>query len=104
MWHMFSAFLPKCFSTPDRSVLFENSVEQTIIRRRSQPMKVIIHDLGDEVTCALKTSNEYSAVIHADNQYAPCRGCFKCWLKNSGFCIMKDSLQHMGALVGGVIL
>lgn len=25
---MFSAFLPKCFSTPDRSVLFENSVNQ----------------------------------------------------------------------------
>ena len=63
-------------------------------------MKVIIHDLGDEITSTLEKSNEYSVVIHADNQYAPCRGCFKCWLKNAGFCIMKDSLQRMGALIG----
>ena len=38
--------------------------------------------------------------IHANNQYAPCRGCFQCWLKNAGFCTRKDSLQHIGALIG----
>ncbi len=63
-------------------------------------MKVIIHDLGDAATRTLEKLNAYSVVIHADNQYAPCRGCFKCWLKNAGFCIMKDSLQHIGALIG----
>ena len=63
-------------------------------------MKVIIHDLSDEITYALEKSNEDSVVLHANNQYASCQGCFKCWLKNAGFCIMKDSLQHIGALVG----
>lgn len=63
-------------------------------------MKVIIHDLGDEITNTLEKSSEDSVVLHANNQYASCQGCFKCWLKNAGFCIMKDSLQHIGALVG----
>lgn len=63
-------------------------------------MKVIIHDLSDEITYTLEKSHEDSVVIHANNQYSPCQGCFQCWLKNAGFCIMKDSLQHIGALVG----
>ena len=52
-------------------------------------MKVVIHDLGDEITYTLGKADEDSGVIHADNQYASCRDCFKCWLKNAGFCIMK---------------
>lgn len=63
-------------------------------------MKVVIHDLGEEITHLLEKSDANLVVIHADHQYAPCRGCFKCWLKNAGFCIMGDSLQHMGALIG----
>ena len=58
-------------------------------------MKVIIHDLGEEITCLLKKTNEDLVVIHADNQYAHCRGCFKCWLKNAGYCVMRDSLLHI---------
>lgn len=63
-------------------------------------MKVILHDLGEEIAIPLGKKDKDSVVIHANNQYAPCRGCFQCWLKNPGFCIMKDSLQHIGALVG----
>lgn len=63
-------------------------------------MKTIIHDLGAEIIYSLEKPDEDSVVIHADNQYASCRGCFQCWLKNAGFCIMKDSLQHIGALIG----
>ena len=69
-------------------------------KRRNQPMKVIIHDLGDAVTYTPEKTSEDSVVLYANNQYASCQGCFKCWLKNAGFCIMKDSLQHIGALVG----
>ncbi len=54
-------------------------------------MKVIIHDLSDEITYTLEKPHEDSVVIHANNQYSPCQGCFQCWLKNAGFCIMKDS-------------
>lgn len=46
-------------------------------------MKVIIHDLGDEITNTLEKSSEDSVVLHANNQYASCQGCFKCWLKNA---------------------
>lgn len=63
-------------------------------------MKTIIHDLGDEIASSLEKSDEDPVVIHADNRYASCCGCFKCWLKNAGFCIMKNSLQHIGALIG----
>ena len=63
-------------------------------------MKVIIHDLGDAITYASEKSSEDSVVLYANNQYASCQGCFKCWLKNDGFCIMKDFLQHIGALIG----
>lgn len=63
-------------------------------------MNVILHDLGEEIAIPLGKKDKDSVVIHANNQYAPCRGCFQCWLKNPSFCIMKDSLQHIGALVG----
>ena len=63
-------------------------------------MKVIIHDLREGAALSQEKSDKDSVVIHANNQYAPCCGCFKCWLKNAGFCIMKDSLQHIGALIG----
>lgn len=63
-------------------------------------MKVIIHDLREGEALSQEKSDKDSVVIHANNQYAPCCGCFKCWLKNAGFCIMKDSLQHIGALIG----
>lgn len=63
-------------------------------------MKGIIHDLGDEMNSTLEKSSEDSVVLHANSRYASCQGCFKCWLKNAGFCVMKDSLHHIGALVG----
>ena len=63
-------------------------------------MEVIIHDLIEGVSFSPRKSDGKLVVIHANNQYASCQGCFKCWLKNAGFCIMKDSLQHIGALVG----
>ena len=63
-------------------------------------MKVMIHDLDEGTAFTPGKSDKDSVIIHANNQYAPCRGCFQCWLKNAGFCVMKDSLQHIGALIG----
>ena len=37
-------------------------------------MKVIIHDLSDEITYTLEKSHEDSVVIHANNQYASLPG------------------------------
>lgn len=63
-------------------------------------MKVLIHDLGEGAALFPGETGTDSLVVHADGRYAPCRGCFKCWLKNSGFCVMEDSLKHAGALIG----
>ena len=63
-------------------------------------MKVIIHDLREGEALSQEKSDKDSVVFHANNPYSPCQGCFQCWLKNAGFCIMKDSLQHIGALIG----
>lgn len=67
-------------------------------RRRS--LRTVIHDLNIEGLAALGLPEEDTVIFHADGRYAPCRGCFQCWLKNAGFCVMKDSLRHMGALIG----
>ena len=39
-------------------------------------------------------------VLTADNRYAPCRGCLKCWLKQDGYCVYTDKLQHIGGILG----
>lgn len=62
-------------------------------------MQAIIHDLEDELFQTLRFSDDL-AVIHAKGKYAFCQGCFKCWLKNPGYCVMGDSIQHIGATIG----
>lgn len=62
-------------------------------------MHIIIHDLSDELFYALKFEEEIIE-INTKNIAAPCQGCFKCWLKNAGYCVINDSLQHIGAAVG----
>lgn len=49
--------------------------------------KFIIHDLGDIV----KPTNG-NVVFNATTKYAFCKGCFDCWLKTPGVCIIKDKL------------
>lgn len=63
-------------------------------------MKTIIHDFYKETFSAFELPDENVVVLNADGHYAPCRGCFACWLKNTGFCVMDDSLKHAGALIG----
>ncbi|MEA4815112.1 MAG: flavodoxin family protein [Oscillospiraceae bacterium] len=62
-------------------------------------MKVLIHDLSEEQFQRMKIGNDTTA-INADGAYASCLGCFKCWLKNSGYCDMKDSLRHISSVLG----
>ncbi|HCM24730.1 MAG TPA: hypothetical protein DHW78_10465 [Ruminococcaceae bacterium] len=62
-------------------------------------MQVIIHDLDDEFFKSLRRE-EGITVINANDKYAPCQGCFRCWLKNAGYCVIGDSLQHVGAIIG----
>lgn len=63
-------------------------------------MKLFIHDLGEEAAAALNLPEENAAVVAAGGKFAHCKGCFFCWLKTPGRCVIKDGLMHMGALMG----
>lgn len=60
-------------------------------------MNILIHDLGKYDFQNLK--NDFK-IINTDIKAAPCQGCFKCWTKNSGYCVYADAFQHSGAAVG----
>ena len=62
-------------------------------------MHTVIFDINDDLFDTLAFKDEIIEV-NAKNITAPCQGCFKCWLKNAGYCFMKDSLQHIGAAIG----
>ena len=62
--------------------------------------KIIIHDLPHHIASKLFNSldDEY-VVIDANMNAAKCIGCFRCWLKNPGFCTFADKLENVGQLV-----
>lgn len=62
-------------------------------------MQVIIHDLDDDTFGSLQFTGK-PVVINANDKAAPCQGCFKCWLKNAGYCFISDNLQHVGGIIG----
>lgn len=62
-------------------------------------MKVIIHDL--EPSRSEQLSSKCDAIIEADGKYAPCQGCFGCWVKHPAECFMKDKLQKACRTLGG---
>ena len=62
-------------------------------------MKLMIHDLTEDQ--CLKTgignlSNKEYIIIDSKQIDKYCIGCFGCWLKTPGTCIIKDEFQHMG--------
>ncbi|MBE5961279.1 MAG: flavodoxin family protein [Lachnospiraceae bacterium] len=65
-------------------------------------MKVILHDLTkEEISGSIQSSKE-ELVILTKKEKEPhyCIGCFGCWIKNPGECVIKDGYEHMGEYVG----
>lgn len=63
-------------------------------------MKIIIHDLRstDFEDFGLKT--DINTMVIADNgKIRPCIGCFGCWVKTPGTCVLKDGYENMGELL-----
>jgi multimeric flavodoxin WrbA len=61
-------------------------------------MKVILHDLDcsyDEMI-----GSRCDRVLSADGNYAPCRGCFRCWTRHPAECAMKDALRQVCRVLG----
>lgn len=62
-------------------------------------MNLIIHDLNTEEWN--KVSSEYNGweVVSYSDKIKPCAGCFGCWTKSPGECVIKDGYDKMGALI-----
>jgi multimeric flavodoxin WrbA len=58
-------------------------------------MKVIVTDTG----IYPGTITAEDVVIRAEEKISPCQGCFSCWTKTPGACILEDDLPAMGELL-----
>lgn len=67
--------------------------------KKDEMMRLIIHDLTKEQceTAGLNELSEQNNILvdsNGNNHY--CIGCFGCWLKTPGRCVIKDEYQEMG--------
>ncbi|UQZ32993.1 flavoprotein [Paenibacillus sp. PK3_47] len=61
-------------------------------------MRLIVHDLAEqEYNTWLKGfSRDTDEVIGEEETIRHCVGCFGCWVRTPGTCVLKDSYTHMG--------
>lgn len=64
-------------------------------------MIVLIHDLSEQDCRQLVASYEKPPVVVTDDgTIKHCLGCFGCWTKDPGVCLLKDKYRKNGALLG----
>ena len=56
--------------------------------------RLIIYDVPTEHI--VKFTNEEDILVNANEIHRYCIGCFGCWLKTPGTCIIKDGFEDMG--------
>ncbi|MHC1750118.1 MAG: flavodoxin family protein [Cellulosilyticaceae bacterium] len=63
-------------------------------------MKIIVHDLNPQDFTSLNLTKETdTTVIYDDGTIHNCIGCFGCWIKTPGKCVLKDNYNNMGKLL-----
>lgn len=65
-------------------------------------MKIIIHDLSEEQAKTTIPQEKDIRVIKQNGNIANCIGCFACWVKTPGECIIKDDYSKTGAWLGQI--
>ncbi len=63
-------------------------------------MKLIIHDLSKEESSKIPIFSDDSIIISNMSKIKRCTGCFGCWFKTPGKCVLKDGYEHMGEHLG----
>lgn len=61
---------------------------------------LLIYDISPEQVESLLPDQSGYKIIDANASAAFCRGCFGCWLKTPGCCVIKDRLQTIAAQIG----
>ena len=64
-------------------------------------MNLIIHDLDSREWA--KLSSDYAGwnVVTDNGAMHPCNGCFACWNRTPGTCVIKDGYENMAGLIHG---
>ncbi|MFG6393572.1 MAG: hypothetical protein K1W24_05235 [Lachnospiraceae bacterium] len=63
-------------------------------------MNILIHDLSSEQFQSLFPGTYNDLYIISDNgTIRHCTGCFGCWIKTPGKCVLKDGYANMGELL-----
>lgn len=63
-------------------------------------MKIIIHDLNPQDFTSLNLIKEVNTIVISNNgTIHNCIGCFGCWIKTPGRCVLKDDYNNMGELL-----
>ena len=63
-------------------------------------MKVVIHDLDKKAWSKLAKVPSDVKVISDNGTIKRCVGCFGCWVKTPGQCVIADDYQKMGEVLG----
>ena len=62
-------------------------------------MNLLIHDLNKKAWNNISDRYEGWEVISDNGTIKPCVGCFGCWVKEPGLCVIKDGYDKMGKLI-----
>lgn len=64
-------------------------------------MRLIVHDLtaSEYGTWLTGFTGNTDEIIGANDHIHHCVGCFGCWVRTPGTCVLKDSFKHMGEAI-----
>lgn len=62
-------------------------------------MKIIIHDLSQQEFAEIYPNSDKTVVISDNGKIHNCIGCYGCWIKTPGICVLKDGYCNMGEML-----
>ncbi|SDI31023.1 Flavodoxin-like fold [Pseudobutyrivibrio sp. 49] len=62
-------------------------------------MKLVIHDMSEEEWEKISDDYFHWKVLSQRRTIQPCVGCFGCWVKTPGQCVLNDDYANMGSLI-----